>query len=693
MPERLRFGPFDFSPDTLELRRDGRPIRIQEQPSRVLAMLLAARGSIVTRDELRDRLWPPDTFVDFDNGLNTAVNKLRIALGDRAQAPRYIETVGRRGYRMIAPVEAVPESPAQTLHGPATPRAEGAGRVQRPAMAGWLAAVLLLLAFVAALVSRHRTTPAPTGRIGSQVVTALKGAESSPTLSPDGTQVAFVWQGDLYVQPVNVSVGAEVRIAERALAPAWSPDGQWIAFRRRKPDGSSSLVRVTPHGRDEREIGELPAAPGVMGKHGLSWSPDGSQIATAGRSVPGQPPGIILLSMSTGEWTRVTSHKPGTGNHLFPAFSPDGGSIAFVRLLSEQACQEVVIRELATGREEVVTVLKGGTPFDLGWLPDGSALLVSIFQDESLTGLWKIPRHGGEMTPLDPSERASGFSIARLSQRVAYATWQTECNLWETYPDARGEAGRSRPLPGSGRFDWDVQVSPDNRHIAFASLRTRLNQIWVCNRAGLDCRQLTRCESACTTPRWSPDGTQLVYLQHDAGCGAQYTLHAIDLDGRARALRAGHFPSWSRDGRWVYYSTAKTGQREIWRVSADGAADAQVTHGGGGRSYEDADGWFYYINPVERALYRMRTDGTSRELVYPQLPQLEWPLFREKGIFVDRPGPTYRYIDFQTLKFVDALRLPGSVPRCNGFDIAPDGAVIYSRSTSEGDIVLLDPVK
>jgi cholera toxin transcriptional activator len=100
-----RFGVFELDLDAGELRKSGVKLRLQEQPFQVLALLLERAGDVTTREELRQKLWPADTFVDFDHGLNTAVNKLREALGDSASAPRYIETLARRGYRFIAPVQ------------------------------------------------------------------------------------------------------------------------------------------------------------------------------------------------------------------------------------------------------------------------------------------------------------------------------------------------------------------------------------------------------------------------------------------------------------------------------------------------------------------------------------------------------------------------------------------------------------
>jgi DNA-binding winged helix-turn-helix (wHTH) protein len=99
-----RFGVFEFDLHSIELRRAGIPIKLREQPSRILAYLLEHAGRMVTREELRQHLWPSDTFVDFDHSLNTAVMTLREALGDWADKPLYIQTIPRKGYRFIAPV-------------------------------------------------------------------------------------------------------------------------------------------------------------------------------------------------------------------------------------------------------------------------------------------------------------------------------------------------------------------------------------------------------------------------------------------------------------------------------------------------------------------------------------------------------------------------------------------------------------
>ena len=126
----FRFGLYEADAAAGELRKNGRKLKLQEQPFRVLVLLLERPGAVVTREEVRQALWPADTFVDFDHGLNTAVNKLRDALDDAASNPRFIETLARRGYRFIAPVELVGGEPAPVMaSAPAAPRPALAGRL------------------------------------------------------------------------------------------------------------------------------------------------------------------------------------------------------------------------------------------------------------------------------------------------------------------------------------------------------------------------------------------------------------------------------------------------------------------------------------------------------------------------------------------------------------------------------------
>ena len=179
---RLRFGPFEADLHTGDLRKSGLPVRLRGRPFDILTMLLSQPGELVTREELRDRLWRADTFVDFDHGLNTSVNRLREALGDSAESPRFIETVPRRGYRFIAPVtdlDSSPPSPTQDPPAPSVPAAAVASSGQRR---WWpLAAVALVIAFGAGayFVQDHRAHK-PTHGLTRIVVLPFRNVGADP---------------------------------------------------------------------------------------------------------------------------------------------------------------------------------------------------------------------------------------------------------------------------------------------------------------------------------------------------------------------------------------------------------------------------------------------------------------------------------------------------------------------------------
>src|SRR6266446_4102386 len=116
-PRLVQFGPFEVNLQTGELRKQGIRIRLQPKPWQVLRTLLENPGSVVTREELRSRLWPEDTFIDFESGVNTAINRLRLALSDSADHPRYVETLSRTGYRFVAPLHS-PRTPQPAVEAP-----------------------------------------------------------------------------------------------------------------------------------------------------------------------------------------------------------------------------------------------------------------------------------------------------------------------------------------------------------------------------------------------------------------------------------------------------------------------------------------------------------------------------------------------------------------------------------------------
>ena len=188
-PRIIRFSSFELNLQTGELRQQGQKLKLQEQPFQVLAALLERPGEVVTREELRSKLWPVDTFVDFDHSLNAAIKRLRDALGESADAPIFIETLARRGYRFIAPVDGS-LSPNTVGIAPALEPSKSHPRHRvRPWMFA-MASLVIAAAAILLFVSRE-VVPAPNAQPRLVPLTTYPGREYEPALAPNGNRVAF----------------------------------------------------------------------------------------------------------------------------------------------------------------------------------------------------------------------------------------------------------------------------------------------------------------------------------------------------------------------------------------------------------------------------------------------------------------------------------------------------------------------
>ncbi|HET6208725.1 MAG TPA: winged helix-turn-helix domain-containing protein, partial [Terracidiphilus sp.] len=267
-PRLVRFGEFEADVQTGELRKDGVKLKFSGQPFQVLAILLERPGEVVTREELQKRLWP-DTFVDVERNLNTAVNKIREVLGDSAETPRFVETLPRRGYRFIAPVER------ETSAAPAAgiSRVPPHKSVRRFLFPTWLVMFgLVILAMGAGFLAYRR---ASTHRaVVQRTLTRLTfddGLQSEPTWSPDARYVAYSSDrgGKFEIWAQQVSGGNPVQITKgpgQNWQPDWSPDGKYIAYRSEEGDGGIFVIPALGGTGLERKIA-------TFGYH-PRWSPD-----------------------------------------------------------------------------------------------------------------------------------------------------------------------------------------------------------------------------------------------------------------------------------------------------------------------------------------------------------------------------------------------------------------------------------
>ena len=276
-PRLVQFGTFELDLRAGELRRDGRKVKVQEQPFQLLTVLLERPGDVVSRDELRTRLWPADTFVDFDHGLNAAIRRLRDALDDSAENPRFVETVARRGYRFIAPVSV-----------PIITRANGNGAAAVPAQPvasskpfhigrlGWITAASIALVALGIVLGVLLTKKLPEFQMTERKLTANPSEDevTAGAISPDGKYLAFADMTGFYLRVIasgeTHAVPALKDFKVRSLS--WFPDASHLIMDARDSGAlEDSLWDVSLLGGTPRKLIDDGTEPAV--------SPDGSRIA------------------------------------------------------------------------------------------------------------------------------------------------------------------------------------------------------------------------------------------------------------------------------------------------------------------------------------------------------------------------------------------------------------------------------
>jgi Tol biopolymer transport system component/DNA-binding winged helix-turn-helix (wHTH) protein len=637
------FGPFRFEPGEHLLLRDAQPIALPPKAFELLQTLVARAGHLITKEELLKQVWP-DTFVEEAN-LSYTVSLLRKALGDDQSPHRYIETVPRRGYRFIGQIRdlTAPETSSRIENAiePAQPKASV---WFRPRTAAAIAAMLLTAAAAWLIeVSRESNVRQVPPRLVP--LTTMAGFETEPSLSPDGEQVAFTWDGekrdnaDIYVKFIDsaevrrltTDPGADVRAA-------WSPDGRQIAFVHYSPTDATIHV-ISALGGADRKVADFPVATG-----GISWSPDGRYIAAlrdTGLAIPRQQnTGIYILPLQGGEPRQLTRPKP-PGIDEYPTFSADGRHLAYVSCLRWDGSCDVYVLDLtaamiAAGPPRQLTRQAIWDIWGLAWSRDQRSLIYDAHVS-TLSNLWRVDVEGRlpperiEVAGLHATQPATVASRDRL----VFSEFQNDYDIFRLDP---GHA--PQPVLASTLSEGGAQFSHDGQHIVFASTRSGTAvEIWVADADGSDAHQLTHGPGPWqASPDWSPDDRKIAFdAMAPDGRWHIWTIAADGASPRQITTEPGeqNVPTWSSDGRWIYFSVDQGAGRQIWRVPAGGGNVQQITHDGSGyfaRESSDGGSLLYQAGFAKLPLLKVPiTGGPARQIASCVQP----------GSIVERPEGTY----------------------------------------------------
>lgn len=561
--DRLKVGEFvvDLPRREVVSALQAEPVRLTVKAIHVLLALVGQQGKVVSREALLEWVWP-DT-MPTDDVLTQAIGQLRKAFCDDRDSPRYLETISKGGYRLMAPVEwlgaeaievaapAVQIVPPPIAAGtPArTAAIERKPKRTRLVPVAIAAACLLAVGAIAwhylrgdtngpavETASAAKTDSAPES-LAFTTITSRPGRETNPSLSPDGALVAYEQIDDKGYGRIMLQTSAHVppRVLTNPPSghsdamPVWSHDGRRLAFVRHDQTSHCRIMTVASSGGNERMIADCFSGSAST----YDWTPDdggllmGTVVKPAGeRSSP-----LRLLDIASGKW-RTLDYAISNGDiDLDPRYSPDGQWIVFRRNIS---LSDLWKMPASGGKPQRLTSIKSDIR-GWDWLPDGSGLIFSYIG--SATFMHRYDMATGKITPLEMSEVALTPDIARASPSMVFTVDRSMAGIFRVSLTASkdGKAMRERVFASSGS-EMLPAISPDSRMLAFISDRGSRQALWV---GEVDKPDAAReIESIMPVPRhnpvWSEDSRKLLVIGKPS---TQQVLYEVDVEsGRAEAL-------------------------------------------------------------------------------------------------------------------------------------------------------------
>ena len=549
--KRVQFGPYAVDFRTGKVHKHGIRISLQEQPLQVLQLLIERQGDLLTREEARNRIWPGNTVADADAALSTAIRKIRTALADSAERPRYIETLPKRGYRFIALIEVLGVEPASIEAPPVAPpvafRAAPfvPGRRRRVRLWATLAGIALI-----GLAAAWLLRPAPPPHIVKYTQMTNDGQEKIVFggLVADGLHV-YVNESESLVR-ISPQGGRATLIPASWTALGITPDGARLLV----VPGNGTTQLDTPFWTLEAAGGQ-PRSMGISGTGG-AWSPDGRRFAYSAKSA-------LYIAKNDGADARKLADLNGLARSL--NWSPDGASLRFD--LIQPDVESTAVWEISTHGGNLhpvfshgnVTVGAGGQ-----WTSDGSYFL-TWRGSPSGVDLWALRERGGFVAHL-LSHQPQAFQLTHGPMEMWHpVAGRDPKKIFAVGRLRRGQVARYDPSSGQflawlGGISADsVVFSPDGGHIAWT--RYPEGTLWRSRLDGSDALQLSPPRFAAVMPRWSPDGRMVAFVGYVPGEKGHWKIYTLPSEGGTpREMIKGDSdqgnPSWSPDGKSLLYAGA-----------------------------------------------------------------------------------------------------------------------------------------
>ena len=595
-----RFGPFELATDVLELRKRGVRLKLQDQPFQILCALLEHHGALVSRDQLQQQLWPEGTLVDFEHGLNTAIKKIRDALSDDADTSRYIETIPRKGYRFIGPVNMEGEAPLQMAP---SPRVRGKWRVFMPIFLAGLAvlATVTLVMPNASYSPYLRISATQQLTFGGDLITYSTAVSTLvSSIETDGRRVYYFKHNDGCLYAVPVGGGVETKHDTRFVQPV---------ILHISPDGSTLLVKevIGESGGNADRIWLLPTSGGPARPLGdaeaefAAWSPDGKVIVLARQNA-------IYLTEDEGTSYRRLVETP--GNVSWIRWSPDGRRLRFSVFDAKTLFSSIweIQRE---GPARLLARPRGGPENTCCgiWTRDGRYFLYRQLRDQR-SDYWITEENGWLFGARKPFLLSAGGL-----EMVAATASSLENKIFVVGNEVsrmtfKFDIGHRQLTP----FLPDLSVtnpvfSPDSKWIVLCQAHTRKRVLWRVRNDGSEWLQLADSRIWVHHARYSPDGSRIALM--GKWPDRPWKIYWMPAEGGAlhelqAAVENQADPNWMPDGQTIVF-----GQPPRFYVEPD-APRAIYIHNlltGSTHKVPGSEGWFSpRISPDGRSMLALSID-------------------------------------------------------------------------------------
>ncbi|MCG8433778.1 MAG: winged helix-turn-helix domain-containing protein [Gammaproteobacteria bacterium] len=616
-------------PDLLKVWRADKEVRIEPKVMQLLAFLVKAQGDPCTRATIMQAIWGHEHVTE--DALNRLIARLRKLLTDELECAAYVETLPSVGYRLHIPADE---------HGSTnSAKSDSHLRYIVAALAGVFSVLILFFIFKDLTYTNGRNTVVENNAtMRALPLTSLPGREIQPTISPDGSHIAFTYRPEpdgnwnIYVRPVNSE--AMLQITENAgdnKHPAWSPDGEWLAFLHYQ-DNACEVRLVAPIGGGIRRVAECDAGLGDS----LTWTTDGESLVF---HPPGER-GLYKISINTGLTRQLTFPPADVLRDSDAAFSPDGSSLAFIRWQT-YGVADVFITTGEGGNAQRLTS-DNQKLHGLVWDIDNEHILFSSNRAGGFA-LWRISAGGSDLQRMPVIGRSiDAPAISRDGRRLVYQEWHEITNVFAINTLAPGK--ETQAVTRSTRWDWNAQPTSDGSRMVFVSDRNGSTEIWVMNGpAPNDVMRLTEFNGPFTSsPAWSwneqsiafdssaSDGNFDIYLIHaDGGSMQRLTEHAA----------ADRHPHFSEDGEHLLFASQRSGEWEVWRLNLASGEKQPVTRNGGYFAFEDEAGRFYFSRHDVPGIWRKTDISSEPELILAELDPIDsvnWLLKENMIWYVER---------------------------------------------------------